>query len=448
MKNRLLIANGQGFWGDTPSAPTQLAKNIPELDYLTLDYLSEVSMSILAIQREKDPHAGFAKDFLDVIKSLVPYWNQGHQIRVLTNAGGLNPEACSRACQKLLKELKCSKKIATVSGDNVLATIKSSREGYVHLDTHAPINTIKDELMTANAYLGAQPIAEAIQKGADIIITGRVADPSLTVGPVIAHFGNDLNLIASATIAGHLIECGTQVTGGISTNWLEVPEIYNIGFPYVEMHADGSFIISKAPNTGGVVSIETVKEQLLYEISDPENYLSPDATVSFLDLSLEEIEKNRILLRGAKGKPPPSQYKVSATYRKGFKAEGHLALFGGQLAEKAKMCGEIVYNRVKSAGYALQEFNVECIGINSLAPGILKGPQKPMECALRISAADSRYEALEAFSKEIAGLVTAGPQGTTGYMSGRPSIRPVFGFWPCLIDRKLVSPKLSFEDEI
>ena len=418
----------------------RLAAQQPDLDYLTLDYLAEVSMSIMAIQKEKDPAGGFAKDFLDVVRSLIPFWKQGRNLKVVTNAGGLNPMGCALACADILKKAGCGPlKIGVVSGDDVLDNIKAGTDNplYANLETGAALSTIAASLVTANAYMGAKSIAEALDKGSHIVITGRVADPSLTVGPCVSHFGwkwNDYDRIAGATVAGHLIECGTQVTGGISTSWLDIADPARIGFPVAEVHEDGSCVMTKPEGTSGRVSSETVKEQLLYEIGDPDNYLSPDAAVSFLSLKLVEEGPDRVHVSGARGRPAPENYKVSATYRDGFKAEAMLAIFGAEAVRKAGRCGEIILERVQDCGYDLQRSCIECLGSGDVVPGVFANRQPELlECVLRVCVADQRQEAVECFVKEIAPLVTSGPQGVTGYTSGRPHIRQVFGYWPCLI---------------
>lgn len=440
------IGNAQGFWGDSPDAPARLVQQQPNLDYLTLDYLAEVSMSIMAIQREKDPTSGYARDFVEVVRSLIPAWQNGSRVKIVTNAGGLNPLGCARACQELLQQSQCRHlRIGVVAGDDVISLCKASTNhaNFRNLETQAPISEIQSQLVTANAYLGAQPIVNALQAGADIVITGRVADPSLTVAPCVAHFGwtwTDFDRLAGATIAGHLIECGTQATGGISTNWIRLPNQAHLGFPIVEVSQDGSCILTKPSNTGGIVNIETVKEQLLYEIGDPSQYLSPDATVSFLTLSLQLVGKDRVRISGASGKPPPPTYKVSATYRDGFKTEGMLAIFGPDAPQKAQRCGEIILQRMRDSGYELERTKIECLGTGAIVPGVIATNASTLECVLRIAVADHRMEALERFTKEIASLVTSGPQGVTGYTTGRPHIKQVFGYWPCLIAREIVQP--------
>lgn len=288
---------------------------------------------------------------------------------------------------------------------------------------------------------------QALEEGADIVITGRVADPSLTVAPCVASFGwswQDYDKIAGATIAGHLIECGTQVTGGLSTNWLGIPDPANIGFPIVEVSSDGTFVITKPEGTGGVVSEQTVKEQLLYEIGDPDNYLSPDITASFLSLKLTTIGPNHVRVEGAKGTPPPEKYKVSATYRDGYKVEAFLSVFGRDAVLKARRCGEVIFEKVKCAGFSLERTSIECLGDLDIVPGIFKpDDHQILECVLRVAAADMHKDALEYLAKEIAPLITSGPQGVTGYTSGRPKVREVFGYWPCLVDPQLVIPHVK-----
>jgi hypothetical protein len=446
------IANAAGFWGDDPAAPARLLRQAPDIQYLTLDYLAEVSMSILARQMNADPTTGFAGDFLDVMRSLTPIIKKGQHFRIVTNAGGLNPRGCAAACQKILRDAGVSGlRIAAVDGDNVLPYIRdqlaSGNDALLrHLDSGQPITGIADRLTTANAYVGAAPIVEALQQNADIIITGRVADPSLTVGPVIAEFGwkaDDYSRIAGATVAGHLIECGTQVTGGISTDWLDIPDAAHIGFPIAEISDDGSCVITKPPNTGGRVTLETVKEQLVYELGDPGAYLSPDATVSFLTLNVAEIGTDRIRVSGAAGSPPPSNYKISATYRAGYRAVALLTIVGTDAAAKARRCGEIVLQRLVDADCTPQRSRIECLGTGDAAPGISPRIDAP-EVILRIAVADERRHILEQFHTLIAPLITAGPQGTTGYAdTARPQIHEVFGYWPALVPRQAVVPRIE-----
>ena len=443
----LKIANASGFWGDQPEAACRLVTQQPDLDYLTLDYLAEVSLSIMAITRAKDPAASYARDFVEVVQSLVKFWQEGGRTKVVTNAGGLDPQACAAAVRgELAKAGLAHLKVAVVSGDDVLARVRGGGPEFSHLETRAPVSEIADRLVTANSYLGADAIVAALQAGAHIVITGRVADPSLTVGPCCAHFGwrpDDYDRLAGATVAGHLLECGTQACGGFSTDWLEVPGHHDIGFPIAEVSADGSCVLTKPTGTGGAVTVQNVKEQLLYEIGDPGNYLSPDVTVSFLTLRVESAGPDRVRISGARGRPPPATYKVSATYRHGYKAHGMLTVFGDQAVLKARRAGEGILQRLREAGCVYRETLVECLGTGASVGGVVRRvPEEQfIETVLRISVAADTAEPVKRFTREIAPLVTCGPQGVTGYASGRPKVMPVFGYWPCLIARDVVSAK-------
>lgn len=441
------IANASAFWGDQPDAAARLLSACPDLDYLTLDYLAEVSLSIMAAIRAKDPHSGYARDFLDVLTSLVPHYRSGARTRIVTNAGGLDPLACAHAAADLLSSAGLTRlRIAAVTGDDVLAQLRATPATFPNLETSAPLAPLASRLETANAYLGAAPIAEALRAGADLVITGRVADPSLTVGPALAHFHwqpTDYDRIAGATVAGHLIECGTQVTGGFSTDWLTLPDHTDLGFPIAEISSDGSCVITKPPRSGGAVTRDTVREQLLYEIGDPATYLSPDATVSLLDVQVAPLAPDRVRVSGAAGGNPPPDYKVSATYRDGYKAHGQLTIFGHDAPRKARAAGESLFARLAARGLTFRETLIECLGANATAPH-LPPPPNLLETVLRLSVAADDRAPVERFTKEIAPLVTCGPQGTSGYASGRPKVLPIFGYWPTLIPRDQLAPTVTF----
>jgi hypothetical protein len=446
MARPLKIANASGFWGDQPEAAARLVARQPDLDFLTLDYLAEVSLSIMAITRAKDPAASYARDFVEVVQSLVKFWQGGGKTKVVTNAGGLDPHACGAAVQaELARAGLAHLKVAVVAGDDVLPLVRAGGAEFHNLETGAAISTVADRLVTANAYLGADAIAAALQAGAHIVVTGRVADPSLTVGPCQAHFGwqaDDYDRMAGATVAGHLLECGAQACGGFSTDWLELPGSHDIGFPVAEVAEDGSCVLTKPAGTGGAVTVQTVKEQLLYEIGDPGNYLSPDATVSFLTLRVEQAGADRVRISGATGRPPPATYKVSATYRHGYKAHGMLTIFGENAVAKARKAGDGVLRRLQEAGCTYRETLVECLGTGASVRGIVRRVREEdlVETVLRISVAADAAEPVKRFTREIAPLVTCGPQGVTGYASGRPKVLPVFGYWPSLVSRDAVKP--------
>lgn len=441
MKRSIRVGNAHAFWGDRLAAARELLAREPDLDYLVMDFLAEVSMSILAGQRERDPAAGFVRDVLAVAADLAASWSAGGRCRVIVNAGGLDPAGCAAACRRVIEEAGCRPvTIGVVGGDDVLGLLRSDDgpDAFANLDSGAALATVRDRLVTANAYLGAGPVEEALAAGADLVITGRVADPSPVVAacrhalgwPADAH-----DLTAAATVAGHLLECGTQVTGGISTDWLDVPAPESIGFPIAEIAADGSCVITKAAGSGGRVTTATVKEQLVYEIGDPGRYLSPDATVSFLGLEVTEIGPDRVRVAGARGGPPPESLKVSATYRDGFRSAACLTIFGPQAPTKARRCGGIVLERLAAAGHRYRDTLVECLGQGDSVPVLPADlvPTDAWEAVMRIAVEADEAAPVEAFAREVMPLVTAGPQGTTGYAEGRPRVHRLLRYWPCLI---------------
>ncbi len=444
----LKIGNAQGFWGDDPDGPARLVGRQSDLDYVTMDYLAEVSLSIMAAQRERKPELGYPRDCVEAIRSLAPFWKAGRRIRVVTNGGGLNPRACAEACATSLRKEGCSGlKIGIVSGDDVLDEVRrlaldgSTVDLLRNLETGEEIRSVADRLVTANAYLGTDGIVRALESGADIVLTGRVTDSSLVCAPCIHHYGwkaTDYDQLAGGLVAAHVIECGVQVSGGIATDWLDVPLPDEMGFPFVEVERDGTFVVTKPQGTGGCVTESTVKEQLLYEIGDPEHYLTPEAVVSFLDIEVRQEGNDRVRIWGFRGSPPPSTYKISASYRDGYWAQGTLTIFGRNAVEKAERCGRVVRDRVRRAGYELDGFEVEALGAGACAPGVLSRPEL-LETVLRLAAHDCRIEAVERFCRELAPLITSGPQGVTGFSAGRPHPSPVFGYWPCLFPRDKVS---------
>ena len=451
------VGNAQAFWGDRPSAAMEILAQEPDLDYLTMDYLAEVSMSILALQRERDPSLGYAQDFVEVVRGLAEYWAADGKCRLIANAGGLNPLECARACIAALELAGCrSIKVGVVGGDDVLAALLTSDPDsgdFQNLDSADSFNTVRDRLVTANAYLGCEGIVEALQAGADIVITGRVADPAMVVAPCVYAFGwetTDWERLAGATVAGHLLECGTHVTGGISTDWLDVPDPTHLGFPIAEIKSDGSCIVTKSEFSGGWVTTETVKEQLIYEIGDPDQYLSPDCTVSFLGLEVKLVGCNRVEVRGAQGRPRPETLKVSGTYRDGFRAAGTLTVFGPQAVMKARRCGEIVLQRLQEAGHVYRDAIVECLGNAESVPIVNSAERSDAlaEIVLRMAVESDSKAAVEQFSREMIPLVTAGPQGTTGYAEGRPRVHGVIRYWPCLIDSKLAQAFVEFVSSV
>jgi hypothetical protein len=436
------IGNGCGFWGDSVDAPIRLAQR-GRLDYLTLEYLAELTMSILALQKQRDPEAGYAGDFLDVLQRLTPVLQQQPNLKIITNAGGMNPSACAHRAKEILQKAGLTRRIALLSGDDLLPRLDAllPQHPFTNLDTGELLATIMPRVVSANAYLGAKPIAEALQQGAQIVITGRVADASLTVGPAMHEFGwrwDDWDRLSAASVAGHLIECGAQVCGGLWCNWREVPDWSDIGYPYVDLADDGSFTISSDAGPG--VNRETLAEQLLYEVGDPIRYLTPDGVADFTSVSLATVDDRTIRVSGAEGDEATSTYKVSIAYRDGYTTSGTLTIAGPDAVAKAQLCGKAILQRI---GVAVDRSNIECIGSGACAPGVIDPSTDPPEVMLRVSVHDRRKDVVERFAKELAPLVTSGPPGVTGYTTGRPAVREVFAYWPALLEKNAVESKVE-----
>jgi hypothetical protein len=459
---KLRIANGTGFWGDWLDAPRQIVDRT-EVDYLTLEYLAELTMSILAGQRRKDAKRGYASDFVEVLKSIAPAIRQQAELKIITNAGGMNPPACAQAAAEVLVNAGLSESIiGVVTGDDLLASGLvdgvisglSSGTGVAPV-TEEPLSlhwrdaratgvgdAVAMNIVSANAYLGARGIVEALAGGARIVITGRVADASLTVGPAVHHFGwawDDWNRLAGATVAGHLIECGAQVTGGYSTAWQSVPNLANIGYPIAELEADGSCVITKPPATGGRVNRQTVVEQLVYEIDDPRRYVTPDVVADFTSVTVNDLGEDRVAVTGARGKTATDTYKVSVASEDGFMTSGQLVVYGEDCIAKAHACAEIIFERLRSSGQLPARRDVELLGSGMSVP--CNSTDKSIsEVVLRIAVADHDRAKLERFTREIAPLITGGPAGLAGYAAGRSAIRPVLGYGPALVPKKLIRP--------
>jgi Acyclic terpene utilisation family protein AtuA len=439
---RVRIGNGCGFWGDNLDAPIELAQT-GRLDYLTLEYLAELTMSILALQKQRDPATGFARDFLDVLDRLGPILAHQANLRIVTNAGGMNPSACATRARTILdKAGLSSRKIAIVTGDDLLPHLDrllADGHPFTNLDTGKPLDQVRDRVVSANAYLGAGSIAEALALGASVVITGRVADASLTVGPAVHEFGwrwDDWDRLASATVAGHLIECGAQATGGLWINWQET-DLARVGYPIADMSADGSFVLTKPEGSGGAVNVETAAEQLLYEVGDPARYLTPDVIADFTSIKLQQTGPDAVTVSAARGLVKSPSYKVSIAYRDGWASSGTLVIAGPGAPAKARRCGAILLDRLTRSGITPEAANVECLGAGDSLPGVLPAVDPP-EVVLRVSVRDSRRDVVERFTKEFAPLVTSGPPGVTGYTTGRPPVREVFAYWPALLSRDAV----------
>lgn len=454
MKEHIKIASGQGFWGDLPDAPLEQVKR-GKIDYLVMDYLAEVTMSIMQKQRMRNENYGYARDFVNVIENtLDEIKNDG--VKVISNAGGVNPVACKDAILKIANEKGYSGiKVAVVDGDDILPNLDEIiADGHQlkNMETGAPITEVKDELLSANVYFGCQPIVKALELGADIVITGRVTDTGLTLAPMVYEFGWDFenyDLMSTGTIAGHIIECGGQVSGGNFTDWEKVDDFVDIGFPIIEAHPDGTFYVTKHENTGGLVSEMTVKEQLLYEIGDPSSYITPDCIADFSSIQLEQDGKNRVKVWGIKGRPATPTYKISASYIDGYKLSSTLVYSWPDAVKKAKAAGNILLKRAEKLGIKFRDTNIELVGLNACNEDMeaLNQDLSDMnEVQLRVSVHGESREDLNRFGMEIAPLILTGPSGVTGFAGGRPKASDVVAYWPALLDKKAATPRVTVFD--
>lgn len=444
----LRIANAAGFWGDWTLAPQHLLANA-KVDFLTLEYLAELTLSIMARQREKNPARGYAQDFINVVDRIAPSLKNQESLKIVTNAGGLNPHSCAVALGQLLANRGLGEiPIGVVAGDDLFNQLGNSGDTqWPHFDTHAPLGDRVAQAVSANAYLGAQPICEALQQGSRIVITGRVADASLTVGPTMYHYGWDWDnwdRLAAASVAGHLIECGAQVTGGYRTDWREA-SLARIGYPIVEITENGQLTVTKPDASGGAVTRQSVIEQIVYEIGDPEAYITPDVVVDFTTLEVAAIGDDRVAVRGASGKPRPDTLKVSLAYADGYMASGQLLVYGRDCIVKARIVADLITDRLRQEGVELEKINIELLGAGDGVPGLTTTPEGLCEVILRVSACDSQRESLEAFSRQLAPLITNGPAGLAGYAQGRPVVRKIYSYWPTTVSRDDVTPNVAVQ---
>ena len=451
MKEKIRIAGGQGFWGDLLTAPVDQVRNGP-IDYLMLDYLAEVTMSILQKQRARDPQAGYAKDFISLMREIMPDCVEKN-IKVLSNAGGVNVAGCAEAIRTAALELGLEGKIkiGVVTGDDVLDQLDEFLADGVainSMDTGEPLSAIRDRVQSANVYLGAAPLVEALGRGANIIVGGRLTDTGLTLAPLMHEFGwtfDDWDRISAGTIAGHIIECGAQSSGGnCQYDWQSIPDMANIGFPIVEASPNGEFIVTKHDNTGGRVSVQSVKEQLLYEMGDPHEYITPDVAADFATIHLEDAGKDRVRVFGIKGHPKTDFYKVSIAYNDGWKSVGTLVYSWPDAYEKAKAADKILRERLDRLGLKFDLILTEFVGVNA-THGHLAGEPSPdiPEVQLRIGVRGQNKADIERFTKEIAPLILTGPPAVTGFAGGRPKVEEIMAYFPALIPKSLIETKVD-----
>ena len=449
------IANAQGFWGDSLEAPLDQLRGGP-LDYLTLDYLAEVTMSILQKQLTRDPHAGYARDFPQMIEHGAREIVE-RKVKVVANAGGVNPTACGEAVAAALKRAgyEGRLKIGVVTGDNILDRLDELMArgvGLRNIDTGEPLETIRPHVRSANVYLGAFPIAEALRRGAGIVVTGRCSDVALSLGPTIHEFGwkeGDCDLLAAGVVGGHVIECGAQATGGnCQVDWETTPDFAGIGYPILEAEPDGRFAVTKHPGTGGRVTVAGVTEQLVYEIGDPRAYLTPDVVADFTTIQLEQAGPDRVKFWGIKGRPATDFYKVSISYSAGFKAAGTMTYGWPDAYKKAKLAAQILETRLDRLGLKFAAIHSEFVGANACHGAALSGEPSPdlAEVTLRVGVRGPDADAVERFTRELAPLALNGPPVVTYPASGKPKVEEMVAYWPALIPKTEVKASVTVRE--
>ncbi|MFL6275178.1 MAG: acyclic terpene utilization AtuA family protein [Blastocatellia bacterium] len=445
------IANGQGFWGDSLDAPIEQVRRGP-IDYLTLDYLAEVTMSIMQKQRARDPRQGYARDFVAMVEEVLPDLVERH-IKVVANAGGVNPEACRDAVIEVARRKGFGGRVAVgiVAGDDILDRLDDFIARGVelkNLDTGEPLAQIRPQVASANVYFGGRPVAECLDQGGQIVICGRVTDTGLSLGPMIHEFqwpADAWDLLAAGTIAGHTIECGAQCTGGnCLIDWQTIPNLADIGYPIIEAHEDGTFVITKHEGTGGRISVPSIKEQLLYEMGDPHAYITPDCVADFTTIQLEQAGSDRVRFSGIKGWTATDSYKVSISYSAGWKAVGSLVYAWPDAYSKAQAADRVLRERLERMGLQFDSILTEFVGVDA-CHGPLSGdsPTNLAEVTFRIGVRSQDKRAVERFTREIAPLVLNGPPTVTGFAGGRPKVEEIIAYWPALIPKDEVEPQIS-----
>ena len=459
MKEIVRVASGQGFWGDSLDAPRQQVEG-GEVDYLMLDYLAEVTMSILQKQKERDQSMGYARDFVGAIESVLPAITE-RGVRVIANAGGVNPRGCGAAIRALAADGAAATKlrIAVVTGDDLLGQLDALiADGHplANMETGEPLSGIRDRVLAANAYIGSEPIVEGLARGANVVITGRSTDTALTMAPLRHEFGwaaTDWNKLAAGIVAGHIIECGAQCSGGNCLyDWRSIPDLANVGYPIAEASPDGTFVITKHEGTGGRVSIPTVTEQLVYEMGDPHEYITPDVIADFTTIRLEDAGRDRVRVFGIEGRPATDKLKVSIAYRAGFKAVGTLVYSWPEALEKAQLANRVLRERLGRLGLRFDQILTEYVGasathgelaLRELRSSNVAAAHEYPEIQLRIGVRGDDRRTVERFTREIAPLVLNGPPSVTGFAGGRPKVEEIVAYWPALIAKRVVKTQVE-----
>jgi len=440
------VASGQGFWGDWLEAPRRQVEG-GQVDYLMLDYLAEVTMSIVQKQKERDPNMGYARDFIGAMESVFPaVADRG--VKVIANAGGVNPVACAQALLAAADKagVRGKLKLGVVTGDDLLPRLDellAAGHELKHMESGEPLSTVRDRVIAANAYIGSTPIVEALERGANVVITGRSTDTALTMAPLRYEFGwaaDDWDKMASGIVAGHILECGAQASGGNCLHdWRNIPDLANVGYPIAEASADGTFVITKHPNTGGRVSVPGVTEQLVYEMGDPHSYITPDVVADFTSIHLQSDGENRVRVHGITGGPATPFLKVSIAYRAGYKAVGTLVYAWPDAMEKAQLADRVLRERLHNLGLTFDHILTEYVGVSSTHGSLAGEAGDVPEVQLRIGVRGPDRAAVERFTRELAPLVLNGPPSVTGFAGGRPKVEEIVAYWPALIDKRAVS---------
>ncbi|MDB4914401.1 MAG: hypothetical protein JWM95_2045 [Gemmatimonadetes bacterium] len=439
------VAGGQGFWGDWLDAPRRQVEGGP-VDYLMLDYLAEVTMSILQKQKERDPQMGYARDFIGAMESVLPAVTE-RGVKVIANAGGVNPAACAQAVLEVARTHGAAGKlkVGVVTGDDLLPRLDALiEEGHSlsHMETGEPLSTVRDRVLSANAYIGSTPIVEALSRGANVVVTGRSTDTALTMAPLRHEFGwgaEDWDKLAAGIIAGHIIECGAQCSGGNCLyDWRNIPDLANIGYPIVEARADGTFTIAKHPNTGGRINVPSVTEQCVYEMGDPNTYITPDVVADFTTIRLADDGPDRVKVFGIKGRPATDKLKVSIAYRAGYKAVGTLVYSWPDALEKAQLADRVLRERLDNMGLRFDSLLTEFVGVSSTHGPLTVSTGEAPEVQFRIGVRSGNRKDVERFTRELAPLVLNGPPSVTGFAGGRPKVEEIVAYWPALVDKTVV----------
>ncbi|WGL59696.1 DUF1446 domain-containing protein [Pigmentibacter sp. JX0631] len=456
-KEFIRIANAGGYWGDDPYALRRQVFGELKLDYISIDFLAEITMSILQKQRSKDPQAGYARDFIVALEPLLEEC-LNRKIKIITNAGGVNPKACAEALFTLARKKNVNLKVSVIDGDDILSAIPSLRKSGVefkNMETAELFNNYADKVLCANVYFGALPVAEALKSDPDIVLCGRVTDTGITLGAMMHEFKwkvSDYDKLAHGIVAGHIIECGAQASGGNFTDWQKVPSFIDIGFPIVECYEDGSFYVTKHPNTGGYISCQTIREQLLYEMGSPQSYITPDVIADFSSIQIATNSPERVKVTGIKGRKPTDLLKVSIAYEEGYKCSGSIIISGPDVRAKAEMFARVFWLRLESelkkAGFqSTVDFkNTEYVGDDSTHKGMLK-KHDAIEILLRLTVRDHNKDKLNVFRKLLPSLILSGPAGVA-VTGGAPTISDIVSYWPALIPQECALPNIrTFEQK-